>query len=90
MDVVDMRSIPLFVRQTINRAGVLVKQASSSADEDGITVPELLQREATKIAERPSIAEWLRRTGRRPSQIRTEDVLADLDKWRGEWPDARR
>ncbi|MEP9417057.1 hypothetical protein ABLE92_22355 [Gordonia sp. VNQ95] len=63
---------------------------SRRAAEDGITVPELLRREATKIATRPSIAEWLRRTGRRPSQIRTEDVLTDLDKWRGEWPDARR
>jgi hypothetical protein len=60
------------------------------AAEEGITVPELLRREATRLASRPSIAEWLRRTGRRPSQITTADVLADLDDWRGEWPDARR
>ncbi|MGV9713854.1 hypothetical protein ACWDTI_24715 [Gordonia sp. NPDC003424] len=64
----------------------LVRRAS----EDGITVPELLRREAARIAARPSIAEWLRRTGRRPSQIETADVLADLDQWRGEWPDPRR
>lgn len=56
------------------------------AAENGITVPELLRREATRIANRPSIAEWLRRKGRQPSQIATADVLANLDEWRGEWP----
>lgn len=60
------------------------------AAEEGITVPELLRREATRLASRPSIAEWLRRTGRRPSEIATVDVLADLNDWRGEWPDAGR
>ena len=60
------------------------------AGEEGITVPELLRREAARLAARPSIAEWLRRTGRRPSQIATTEVLATLDEWRGEWPDARR
>jgi antitoxin FitA len=60
------------------------------AGEDGITVPELLRREATRLAARPSIAEWLRRTGRRPSRVTTTEVLTALDEWRGEWPDARR
>lgn len=60
------------------------------AGEEGITVPELLRREAARLAARPSIAEWLRRTGRRPSQIATTEVLATLDEWRGEWPDAGR
>jgi antitoxin FitA len=60
------------------------------AGEEGITVPELLRREATRLAARPSIAEWLRRTGRRPSRVTTAEVLTDLDEWRGEWPDARR
>lgn len=60
------------------------------AGEEGITVPELLRREAARLAARPSIAEWLRRTGRRPSQISTAEVLTTLDEWRGEWPDARR
>lgn len=60
------------------------------AAEEGITVPELLRREATRLATRPSIAEWPRRTGRRLSQIATADVLADLDEWRGEWPDGGR
>ena len=60
------------------------------AAEDGITVPELLRREATRLAARPSIAQWLSRTARRPSGVSTEEVLTALDDWRGEWPDARR
>jgi hypothetical protein len=60
------------------------------AAEEGITVPELLRREAGRLAARPSIAEWLRRTGRRPSQVVTDEVLQTLDEWRGEWPNARR
>lgn len=60
------------------------------AGEDGITVPELLRREAARLAARPSIAQWLARTGRRPSTVSTAEVLATLDEWRGEWPDARR
>jgi len=61
-----------------------------SAAEEGITVPELLRREAARPASRPSMTEWLSRIGRRPSSITTADVLATLDEWRGEWPDARR
>jgi len=60
------------------------------AGEEGITVPELLRREASRLAARPSIPEWLRRTGRRPSEVSTAEVLATLDEWRGEWPNARR
>lgn len=60
------------------------------AAEDEITVPELLRREATRLAARPSIAQWLARTGRRPSTVSTAEVLATLDEWRGEWPDADR
>lgn len=60
------------------------------AGEDGITVPELLRREAARLAARPSVAQWLARTGRRPSTVSTAEVLATLDEWRGEWPDARR
>ena len=58
------------------------------AGEEGITVPELLRREAARLAARPSGAQWLARTGRRPSAISTAEVLATLDEWRGEWPDA--
>jgi hypothetical protein len=60
------------------------------AGEEGITVPELLRREAARLAARPSVAQWLARTGRRPSTVSTAEVLATLDEWRGEWPDARR
>ncbi|HMS75470.1 hypothetical protein [Gordonia sp. (in: high G+C Gram-positive bacteria)] len=60
------------------------------AAEDDISVPELLRREATRLASRPTLKAWLSRTGRRPSNIATDDVLASLDDWRGEWPDAGR
>lgn len=61
------------------------------AGEDGITVPELLRKEAARLAARPSIAQWLARTtSRRPSEVSTTEVLAALDDWRGEWPDAGR
>ncbi|MCW2650958.1 MAG: antitoxin FitA [Mycobacterium sp.] len=61
------------------------------AGEEGITVPELLRREAARVAARPSVAQWLARTtGRRPSAVSTAEVLAALDEWRGEWPDAGR
>jgi antitoxin FitA len=58
------------------------------AAEEGITVPELLRREAIRLASRPSVAQWLARTGRRPSTVSTAEVLATLDEWRGEWPHA--
>ena len=60
------------------------------AGEERITVPELLRREAARLTARPSVAQWLARTGRRPSAISTAEVLATLDEWRGEWPDAGR
>ena len=60
------------------------------AGEEGLTVPELLRREAARLASRPSMTQWLSRIGRRPSTVSTADVLATLDEWRGEWPDARR
>ena len=60
------------------------------AGEEGITVPELLRREAARLAARPSMAQWLARTSRRPSQVSTAEVLATLDEWRGEWPNAGR
>jgi hypothetical protein len=60
------------------------------AAEEGITVPELLRREAARLASRPSITQWLSRLGRRPSDVSTAEVLATLDEWRGEWPNAGR
>ena len=60
------------------------------ASEAGLTVPELLRREATRLAARPTVKEWLARTSRRPSNIDRADVVAALDELRGEWPDADR
>lgn len=60
------------------------------AAEVGITVPELLRREAARLAARPTMREWLERTSRRSSDISGQDVRETLDEMRGPWPDARR
>lgn len=60
------------------------------AAQEGITVPELLRRAAACLASRPPVTQWLSRIGRRPSTVSTPEVLATLDEWRGEWPDAGR
>ena len=56
--------------------------------EAGLSVPDLLRREAARLARRPSIAEWLERTRRRPSRLSRDEVLETLDELRGEWPSA--
>lgn len=58
--------------------------------EAGITVPELLRREAARLASRPTVQEWLARTRRRPSKITRAEVVGALDEQRGPWPDAGR
>jgi len=60
------------------------------AAEGGLTVPDLLRREAARLASRPTMNEWLERTRRRPSEITTAEVLSTLDDLRGPWPDAGR
>ena len=60
------------------------------AAQAGMTVPELLRREATRVARRPTVDEWLARTQRRPSVISRDDVLTALDELRGPWPRAGR
>ncbi len=60
------------------------------AAEAGITVPDLLRREAARLAARPSVEEWLARTRRRPSDIDRAEVLDAIDELRGLWPDAGR
>lgn len=60
------------------------------AAEAGLTVPDLLRREATRLASRPTVDEWLERTRRRPSTITRAEVLEALDELRGPWPDAGR
>lgn len=61
---------------------------ATRAAEAGITVPELLRREAARVASRPSVSQWLERTRRRPSEVSRAEVLDALDELRGPWPDA--
>jgi len=60
------------------------------AAEAGLTVPDLLRREAARLASRPTMTEWLERTRRRPSEITSSEVLSTLDDLRGPWPHAGR
>lgn len=60
------------------------------AAEAGITVPDLLRREAARLAARPTVEEWLARTRRRPSRITRAEIVDALDELRGPWPDADR
>ena len=52
------------------------------AAEEGVSVPELLRAEATRLAANPSIAAWLASTRRRSSAVGTKDVLEALDELR--------
>lgn len=52
------------------------------AAEEGLSVPELLRAEATRLASSPSIATWLASTRRRSSAIGTKGVLGALDELR--------
>jgi hypothetical protein len=56
----------------------------------GVSVPELLRREATRLASRPTVEEWLARTRTRRSSVTTREVIEALDELRGPWPDAGR
>lgn len=56
------------------------------AAELGVSVPELLRRQAERLAARPSMAAWLERTRRRQSAVSAADVVEALDEVRGAWP----
>jgi antitoxin FitA len=58
------------------------------AAETGVSVPELLRAEAARLAARPSVSEWMKRTSRRSSPLDRAEILAALDEQRGPWPDA--
>jgi len=58
------------------------------AAERGVSVPELLRVEATRVAFRPSMTEWLESTRGVSSGIPRAEVRATLDEMRGPWPDA--
>lgn len=64
---------------------------AARAGEAGISVPELLRAEVTRIAARPSPQEWLQRTRRRDgnNDVTRLEVIATLDEHRGPWPDGR-
>lgn len=63
---------------------------SRRAAEAGLTIPDLLRREAARLASRPTVQEWLERTRRRPSRITRAEVVEALDELRGPWPNADR
>jgi hypothetical protein len=56
----------------------LVKRAA----EAGISVPNLLRREAARLAARPTVEEWLARTRRGPSEVTNAEILEALDDTR--------
>lgn len=58
------------------------------AAEAGTTVPELLRRAAARLAARPTMEEWLKRTRRRKSSSTPAEVIEALEEQRGPWPDA--
>jgi plasmid stability protein len=60
------------------------------AAEAGVSVPDLLRREAARLASRPTMEEWLARTRRRPSDLTRAQVIEALDELRGPWPNADR
>jgi len=60
------------------------------AAEAGMSVPELLRVEATRLAARPTVEDWLERTRRRSSPLGRLEVESALDEQRGPWPDAGR
>ena len=62
------------------------------AGEENITVPELLRREAERLARTPSMSRWLDdcRRATRVSSSTSTATIEDLDDLRGEWPGAGR
>jgi hypothetical protein len=58
------------------------------AGEAGVSVPELLRTEAVRLAARPSVDEWLKRSRRRSTPLSRVEILAALDEERGSLPDA--
>jgi hypothetical protein len=58
------------------------------AAEAGVSVPELLRAEATRLAARPTVNEWIERTRRRSSRVGRDEIVDALDEQRGPWPDA--
>jgi antitoxin FitA len=61
------------------------------AAEAGLSVPDLLRKEAERLASRMTMEEWFERVRRGPrSDITRAEILEALDEIRGPWPDADR
>jgi antitoxin FitA len=75
------------IRELDDEVYAALKRHAAAA---GMTVPELLRREAARLAARPTVEEWLDRTRRRKSAITAAEVTEALDELRGAWPDAGR
>ena len=60
------------------------------AAEAGVTVPDLLRREAARLTARPTVQEWLARTRRPSSNLTPSEVLKAFDEMRGPLPRADR
>jgi antitoxin FitA len=58
------------------------------AAEEGISVPELLRREATRLASKQSMRAWLLSLPSTPSGISSAEIQEALDELRGPWPDS--
>jgi len=71
------------IREIDDRVYASLQRHAAAA---GVTVPELLRREATRLAARPTIEEWLARTRRRHSTVDHDAVIEALDELRGPWP----
>lgn len=57
------------------------------AAEKGLSVPELLRQEATRLSRQLTMGEWLERTRQGPrTDITTKEVREALDEIRGPWP----
>lgn len=73
------------IRDIEDRVYVALQRHAVAA---GMSVPELLRREATRLASQPTVEEWLERTRRRTSRSTPYDTIKALDEMRGPWPDA--
>ena len=67
-------------------AGLVLRAA-----ETGVSVPELLRVEATRLATQPSMAAWLADARKHPlPAIDRREIIAALEESRGPWPNAGR
>ena len=66
----------------------LRRPGAGARPKPGSVSPNWLRGEAARLAARPSVAEWLKRTDRRTAEAGRAEALAALEEQRGPWPDA--